>query len=93
MDRRDVVRQASDIVDRLVTSTVAALVVAGFRLTPSAIERMRLSARVAVLEAVGLGERFARWHRGMPPPIPRESTAEELADTRPIRKTKPPPKA
>jgi len=91
MDQRDVVHEANAILDRVSRNLVRILIIAGIRVEPATIEKIRGIASSAIAEGIALGERYARWHRGSPP-TRIEERDEDVHDTRPGWKSKFPPK-
>lgn len=92
MDQHDVVREANTILDRVSRNLVRILIIAGIRVDPATIEKIRGIASGAIAEGIALGERYARWHRGTPP-TRVEPADENIQDTRPGFKSKFPPKS
>lgn len=91
MDPHDLLRESGVILDRASRNLVRILIIAGIRVDPATIEKIRGIASSAGQEWIALGERYARWHRGTPP-TRIEPRDEDVHDTRPGFKSKFPPK-
>jgi hypothetical protein len=91
MDPADLSREANTILERASRNLVRILIIAGIRVDPATIEKIRGIASSAVAEGIALGERYARWHRGTPP-TRIEPRDEDVHDTKPGFRSRRPPK-
>jgi hypothetical protein len=91
MEPRDVVHEASRILDRAARNVTNIFIVLGYRFTPATIETIRGILSSAIAEGIALGERYARWHRGTPP-TRIEPGDEDVHDTKPGFKSRRPPR-
>jgi hypothetical protein len=91
MDPADLSREANTILERASRNLVRILIIAGIRVDPATIEKIRGIASAAVAEGIALGERYARWHRGTPP-TRIEPRDEDVHETKPGFRSRRPPK-
>jgi uncharacterized protein involved in exopolysaccharide biosynthesis len=79
-------QRLAELLEQTVRKLVIALVTyeGGFRVKPATIERFREILSDALLAAKQISDMYGAQHDGVP-------TADELADTRPMRTHPPPP--